>query len=152
MPWAWASASSRPAGRDEEDLGVLLGRGRRLLGVALDVADRAVGLDRARHGDTVAAGQLARGEQVDDRQREGEPGRRAADLAGVDRHVEREPGIEVAGLGGDAEEALGRVVGPGRERDRSPHGPTPSTSSTPSTAVAPGCEGPDGLAELARSA
>ena len=66
---------STPSSRD---------RGRLLPGAA-DRPDRAVGRDRAGDGHVGAAGQVAGGEVVDDGQREGQPGRGAADVARVDR-------------------------------------------------------------------
>ena len=78
------------ADRNDEDLGVR-GPGRdRLLGQAADLADVAVGVDRSRDRDPLAAGQLAGRQRVDDRQRHRQTGRRPADVAGVEPDVERD--------------------------------------------------------------
>ena len=52
--------------------------------------DRAVEVDLARDGDVAAAGEVARRQLVDQRQRERQPGRRPADAAGVDVDLERQ--------------------------------------------------------------
>ena len=62
----------------------------RLLLHAADLADVAVGIDRAGDRDPLAAGEVARRQRVDDRQRHRETGRRPADVARVDVDVHRE--------------------------------------------------------------
>ena len=70
--------------RDEEGIHTRLARADRLLLDAADRADPAVEEDLAGRGDLVAAVDVA-AELLQHVEREGEPGRRAADAAGVDR-------------------------------------------------------------------
>ena len=84
--------------------------------------DRAVEVDLAGDGDVGAAGEVARRQLVDQRQRERQPGRRPADAAGVDvdlerqldaRRVERdEPDDRPVGSSGEAISSTSTVCAP----------------------------------------
>ena len=131
-----------------------LAHGRRLLRQAADGADRAVELDRARDRDVGAAGQVARRQLVDQRQRERQPGRRPADAVGVDVDLERQvdaspcrtgrsPTIVRAGSSGDVVSSTSTVRSPrlGSARSRaatvSP-GCLPASAATRSSTVSSG--------------
>ena len=87
---AGARRSARPWAAGTRKCHAGLAHGRRLLRQPADRADGAVEVDRAGDGDSRAAGQVARRQLVDQRQRERQAGRRPADLAGVDVDLERQ--------------------------------------------------------------
>src|SRR5215510_9608997 len=79
------------AGRGEEPASAGLACADELLLDAADRPDRAVRVDRAGAGDGLPAGQVARGEDVDDAEGEHHPGARPADVLDLDLDLEREP-------------------------------------------------------------
>src|SRR2546423_11405343 len=104
--------------RDEEDVHTRLARADRLL---LDGANRqhaAVELELARCGDLVAAVDVVP-ELLRQVEREGEPGRGAADAAGVDANLDRELAGRAADLVDEnPDRGLALVVGAGDRPDR----------------------------------
>ena len=97
----------------------------------------AVEVDRPGDGDVLAAGELARRQLVDQGQRERQPGRRAADAAGVDVDLER----QLDALRVEREEADDRALRFVRRR-RSAHldraGGSPTSRSISSSTTSPG--------------
>ena len=87
----------------------------RLLRAAADRADGAVEVHGAGDRHPMPAGELAGGEHVEHREREGQSRRGTADRAGVDGDVDREVGADDAVLGRDADDRSLRVV-VGRDR------------------------------------
>src|SRR5512133_2909824 len=75
---------------DEEDIGTRVARAEGLLLDAADLLDASVERHLASGCDLLAAVDVGRAELVDDVEGEGETGRRAADLPGVDPDLHRE--------------------------------------------------------------
>ena len=94
-----AAAAQLSVGR-QEVLGALVARADGLHLDAADRADLALVVDGAGARDELAAGQVARGELVDDAEGEHQPGARAADVGELDVDRERE-GVVGPGLDAD---------------------------------------------------
>ena len=87
-----------------------------LLGHAADRADLAVDVDGAGDRHLPAAGEVAGGEVVEQGQGEGQTGRRAGYLAGVDGHLDREVVAQVLRLEGHADPGDAVAVVDGLDR------------------------------------
>jgi hypothetical protein len=108
---------SQLGGRHEEQIDSGLPGSRHLLDDPPDRTNVAPDVDRAGRGHPQATGQLPRGDQVQDRQRQGQSGRVSANPPRVHQHVHRKiVHVLPTRLGYDAQEADGRIVLPLTER------------------------------------
>ena len=148
-PWAYSPRLARviPSGH-EEDVRFRLANAEGLLLHAADRRDRAVELDLPRRGDAVAAVD-AMAELLHHLEREREPGRRPADVACVDLHLQRQ--VDVRRLRRREPDECARAlerIGHGLDRHRLVLG---AARDRRASTVEPGWTRPSDRAQAARS-